>query len=364
MLNEAQLAQAVEKNIITDEQRNKLLELIGASAHDERLVAFDEAPRFFRSFNDLFIGLGVGILAFAVGYMETLLPLSKGQAGVVAPLIGIVVFWLMAEWLTRVRRINFPSIIIAIAFTYFTARACIGAWEYFFEIEPDINTITFLQILGAVTVTSVTSLALLAFFARFRLPFSLLLLAGAICLADYAILVLIFGTEPLEPFIRWIVMVQGLIVFAAAMWFDFQDPLREKRTSDHAFWLHLIAAPIITHSVLWNSLQPLMSNDNDVATTGNLLAALVLSMFLVFSLIALIIDRRALLISSLGYASTALGYIIYKFDLEANTAIVLTLLLIALLVLSLGTGWHSLRKGLFGFLPNLALFRKLPPVDV
>ncbi len=42
----------------------------------------------------------------------------------------------------------------------------------------------------------------------------------------------------------------GLAVFAAAMAFDISDRERVTRRADCAFWLHLLAAPLIVHSLV------------------------------------------------------------------------------------------------------------------
>ena len=366
MLNEKQLERAVERGIITDDQRSSLLELVATETDKDRMVAFDEAPRFFRSFNDLFIGLGVGLLAGAVASTAKLFTGLEKEASIFVPLFGMLVFWGMAEWLTRMRRINFPSIVIVVAFAIFVGQFATNFWEYFALQTESLGSEARIQKqLGAFIVSAFATVSLYAFFYRFRLPFAILLLAGACCLTVITGLTFMMGgAKALEPFLRWIVLGIGLAVFAGAMWFDTQDPLRTKRTSDHGFWLHLLAAPIITHSALWTTLQPIMKNMKSTVYADDVVVGIVLSIFIVFSLIALIIDRRALLISSLGYASAALTYIIVKFDVGANVALVLTLLLIATLVLVLGTGWHKLRAKLFGLLPAFAFYKKLPPVKV
>ena len=112
------LSRAVETGIISAAQREQLLALAGEAesagetAHPD--VVRDEAPRFFRSFNDLFIGLGVVILGYALNFGATLV--SGGEAGAkfIAMLAIAGIFWLLAEWITGIRRINFPSIVIAL----------------------------------------------------------------------------------------------------------------------------------------------------------------------------------------------------------------------------------------------------------
>ena len=42
----------------------------------------------------------------------------------------------------------------------------------------------------------------------------------------------------------------GLAIFATAMKFDMSDRNRVTQRTDIAFWLHLLAAPLIVHSVV------------------------------------------------------------------------------------------------------------------
>ena len=42
----------------------------------------------------------------------------------------------------------------------------------------------------------------------------------------------------------------GLAIFATAMKFDMSDRNRVTQRTDIAFWLHLLAAPLIVHSIV------------------------------------------------------------------------------------------------------------------
>ena len=44
-----------------------------------------------------------------------------------------------------------------------------------------------------------------------------------------------------------LLLLCGLAVFALAMRFDLSDPKRQTRRTDIAFWLHMLAAPLIVH---------------------------------------------------------------------------------------------------------------------
>ena len=83
------------------------------------------------------------------------------------------------------------------------------------------------------------------------------------------------------------------------MKFDMSDRNRVTQRTDIAFWLHLLAAPLIVHSIVY----PLLTES--ALSPGAAVA--IVSLFAVLSLVALTVDRRALLVSSLlylGYASS------------------------------------------------------------
>ncbi len=95
-------------------------------------------------------------------------------------------------------------------------------------------------------------------------------------------------------------LVLGVGVFLFAMWWDASDPRRETRRSDVAFWLHLLAAPLIVHPVF-----SLLGLTDGAASTLD--AAVVILLYVVLGLVALAIDRRALLVSALAYVLYALN---------------------------------------------------------
>src|SRR3546814_19893891 len=54
-----------------------------------------------------------------------------------------------------------------------------------------------------------------------------------------------------QTLVMALVLVAGLGVFALAMWWDRSDRVRQTRRSDVAFWLHLLAAPMIAHPIFF-----------------------------------------------------------------------------------------------------------------
>jgi hypothetical protein len=147
----------------------------------------------------------------------------------------------------------------------------------------------------------------------------------------------------------------GLGTFVLAMKLDTSDPLRQTRRSDAAFWLHLTAAPLLVHPLVSVVAGPVWR-----MSTGTALMILVL--FLVIALVAIIIDRRAILVSSLVYTGTALGFLVSRSNIgDSTTMLALSILLLALVVLSLSAWWRAIRMRLLPLLPLGAYARFLPP---
>jgi hypothetical protein len=136
-----------------------------------------------------------------------------------------------------------------------------------------------------------------------------------------------------------LVFVSGLAVFVLAMRWDMSDPKRETRRSDVAFWLHLLAAPMIAHP-LFNWLGV-----NEGENIGALAAVGVLAIYVLMGAVALAVDRRALLVSALAYVLVALTWLFREFGMvELNVA--LTGLVIGSALLALSAFWTPIRSAL------------------
>ena len=72
---------------------------------------------------------------------------------------------------------------------------------------------------------------------------------------------------------------------------------------------------------------------------------------------ALLVDRRAILVSGLGYAGYAFGSLIMKAGM-GDGVVPFTMLVLGALVLLLSAGWHALRRMLLPLLPS-ALVQRL-----
>ena len=157
-----------------------------------------------------------------------------------------------------------------------------------------------------------------------------------------------------------ITLVRGLAVFAVAMRYDTSDPDRATRRSDCAFWLHLAAAPLIVHSLI-SLITP------GFTQIDNVLAAAIILIVAILAIIAIVIDRRALLVSALIYVGFVIAYAIggpTMWAAQGSDAKGLvffgTLVILGAFVIVLGVGWMPLRRFLIVRIsPSIAA--RLPP---
>ncbi|MBA3897824.1 MAG: hypothetical protein H0X36_11980, partial [Sphingomonadaceae bacterium] len=152
-----------------------------------------------------------------------------------------------------------------------------------------------------------------------------------------------------------LVFVAGLVTFAVAMRWDMSDRERLTRRSDVAFWLHLAAAPMIVHPV-FSSLGLIGGGEPALWRAG-----VALLLYVGLALVALAVDRRALLVSALVYVLAAMAQVFNHFG-SLNLSFAFTALLIGSALLLLSAFWHRTRSALVRALPG-DLRARLPVID-
>ena len=341
----------------------------------------EENFRLINSFNDIFVAIGIVILLLAVG------AIGQTIADIVAPKLPFpqwdwsqgprpsddpewlaytaskefngwirmlysgalvaVTAWPLSEFFTRKRRMALPSILLLLAFVggvffcVFGAGAALGSNGE--------------ELAGALAVTFAGLVAASAAFVhwrRFQVPITV---AAAVGVAVISLLIALLGVAQIGPgTVGFLVpiLVAGLAVFAFAMRWDISDRERITRRSDVAFWLHLLAAPLIAHPVF--ALIGITDGDN----IGVGAAIGVVGIYVLFGLLALAVDRRALLVSALAYVLFALTFLFREFGaVELNFA--LTALVIGSALLSLSAFWQPIRASVVSALPE-GIRTKLP----
>ena len=140
------------------------------------------------------------------------------------------------------------------------------------------------------------------------------------------------------------VMVAGGAVFIFAMGWDISDTRRVTRRSDVAFWLHLLAAPLLMHPLF----KIIGVMDGDVSTS---VAGVILGVFVGITLISLLIDRRALMVSSLAYVLYAMNALFDSFG-TLGQQLGLTGLIVGCSMVLLTAYWDRARTSLLKPLPD------------
>lgn len=357
MYSETDIETAVASGAITPAAAAALRESI---ARTRATPAVDEESfRLITGFNDIFVSIAAILLLFAVAWIGS----SLGNDSTVGPygyqdhggwsvtasgLLVAAAAWGLAEYFTRRRRMALPSIILLAAFVYGVAQTLMGL--AFSNIPAAANERVAAGILAIVGVA--TAGAAYLHWRRFQVPITIAALTGA--LAATAIATFFAAVPGATQHWLWVMLAAGLCVFAFAMWWDMSDRQRQTRRSDVAFWLHLSAAPMIAHPVF--NLLGVLEQEVSVAT-----AVLVLLLYGLFGLVALAVDRRALLVSSLAYVLYALAGLFRQAG-AVSLNIALTALVIGSALLLLSAFWQNVRRIVVGALPA-DLQARLPVLD-
>jgi hypothetical protein len=364
MYSQQEIDDAVSSGVISAAAADAL------RTHIERqrstVIPDEEQFRLITGFNDIFVSIAAAILLFAVGWIGQTIGQSTGLyisdhgdvgPSFLAPLAVSVTAWLLALYFTGRRRMALPSILLLLAFvggvlatSGFLLVEIIGADRFNHQGE------LLAAIVGGVSAAIAAAAAWLHW-RRFHVPITVAAGAAAVAGIFLAIVVAIVqpaNGEAAKDLILGFVLLLGIGVFLFAMWWDASDRARITRRSDVAFWLHLLAAPMIAHPIF-----TLLGLSNGAVSTGE--ALLVVGLYVLFGLTALAIDRRALLVSALAYVLYALTELFKQFGaVELNVA--LTALIIGSALLLLSAYWHQARRLIVTHLPS-TLQARLPELD-
>ncbi len=359
-ISDRALGLAVERGLLSPDQVAGLRTIEGEVAGSAPVPEprDDEALRFVTGFADIFVTIGIVLFLGALGViMDAGTGSTLMYAGVAA------CAWLLAEFFTGRRRMALPSIALLVAFVgaVFVLSAQVSA-ALLPERPAQGQTLFGQSWLGIVPV-DVLPLGLAALvtvgmaamhYVRFRVPITVAAGTSALCVLAVAVVV---GLAPSidETVLNVVLFACGLGVFALAMRFDVSDPQRATRRTDIAFWLHLLAAPLIVHPLIRGFLlHGFGDRMTDQAAAG------ILAVFVALGIVAVIIDRRAILVSGLVYAGIAGGTLIRTFGFATNgTQLPTVLLALGAFILLVSAGWQPLRRAILRRLP-LSLARRLP----
>jgi len=351
MIERDDLRAAVGAGIMTEAQAANLTSLADSRrGARENLSAGDEPFELFKGFNEIFIVVGLVILALGWSGISALAVGTSGSAVTTAGVfagVGLGIIWLLSEYFIHKRRMVAPAIALSVMFALGSLLMFSTLFAQAFMVaQEDFSSLQWPFMLA--------TLALFGFWLRFRVPFAMAMIAVGL----FGVTILVAANSSGNPdnitdlFLfsaggpfAFITLALGLLVFGVAMMFDMSDPHRVTRRSANGFWLHLVAAPALVNTVALTLL--------DSETSG---AKMVLLGFLgLFALVAIVIDRRSFLIAAIGYIVT-LAATVFGADGAAWTILVLGILL-----LLLGAFWEKIRARILRILPEFVPLHRLPP---
>jgi hypothetical protein len=332
----AELEAAVAQGVLDRNAADNLTEFLiqnrnAASEPDE------ERLRLVTGFNDIFVTIGIALFLGALYYL-----LDFGLQGSVSVAAAS---WGLAEVFTKRKRMALPSIVLLVTFV---ASCTASSWK-FFAPEIAAANLGHGELHGLALGLAAVAASILHWL-RFHVPITVAAFAAGLVAIAVTLIASVTGNLIVD-YPAAIFAPLGIAVFLAAMKFDMSDRNRVTQRTDIAFWLHLLAAPLIVHSIV----APLLTDTAvDMAS-----AVAIVSLFAVLSLVALTVDRRALLVSSLLY----LGYASSKFLSWSGVASEnagLSVLIVGGTVLVLSVAWQPLRRIVLTILPQ-SIRNLVPP---
>lgn len=283
----------------------------------------EEHFRLVSGFNDIFVVIASVLLLASVAWIGTDQARWVGAVGV------SITAWVLAEFFVRTRRMALPAIVLLLAFV---AAVFVAAHDVLVAYS-DVRS---------VVSSGVAILAAWLHWRRFQVPITVA--AGAAATAAFALFSLLAVIPDSSVWLLPMCFVAGLAIFSVATRWDATDRDRLTRRSDVAFWLHLLAAPLLVHPVF--TQMGVFSGSTSLAQ-----AVVVFAMYLALALVSLAIDRRALMVSALGYVLYALATLLRQNGF-VSLSFAYTGLVIGSALLMLSAYWNKSRAMTLGRLPG------------
>jgi len=384
MIDDVTLDRAVNASILDATQRDALLAMAGQGRDGQTLEettapSVDDQMRLVGGGNDIFVTVGVTLLFAGALFALRSVFVEGNTAIAVAIALGS---WVVAEIVTRQKRMRLSSTLLALIFMAATLSLLIEAVMNRVNLPSDLNAFALLALRSeAVPVGLILGGGLIAaaglYFFRFKVP----ILAGVAAIAATGLAFLgavVFYHDqmvsgavaaPLPEQLADILanalavpLVCGLAIFLVAVWLDLRDRERQTVWSDCAFWLHVVSAPLLVHPLfILATGQEVLSGQIEPGLSASVLLGLMMAAFV---LVALAIDRRSLLAPTLAYFGSVGIY--YLVNGAANTTGIppFALILIAMgaMVILFGAGWQRIRRLIIRPILPTSVLDRLPPI--
>ncbi len=323
MYTEEDIASAIKAGILSNETAEAFRAHVAGVRQGPAVD--EEHFRLITGFNDIFVVIASVLLLTSVGGIIGVLADWIGAAAVAA------VAWLLAEFFTRRRRMALPSIVLLLAFV----SSVMGGVLLLLGPEKGAQSV--------VIASALATLAVWLHWRRFQVPITVA--AGAAVGVAFAIALLLWAVPDARHWLSVISFIAGVAVFVLAMYWDTQDTARLTRKSDVAFWLHLLAAPLLVHPVF--AALGVFEGQMNLWQ-----AAVVILLYVAIGFVSLCIDRRALMVSALVYVMYAFTTLLEQYGV-VSLSFALTALVIGSALLLLSAFWHASRAQVLRQVPRV-----------
>ncbi len=353
MYSQDDIDRAVADGALTQEAANSLR--VYTSQRKATSLVDEEHFHLLSGFNDIFVTIAVLLVLFSCAFLGKELHSNLG------PVCVALSAWALAEYFTRRRHLALPSIILLIAFvggvswTVYSVAVSLASFDTGESVEStNVYIITNSMSIIIMAAFAAGALSALLHWWRFRVPITVAAGMAALVGLLVSLTMLLFSHIEIRSdfWLSPILFVAGVAVFALAMRWDLMDKERKTRNSDVAFWLHLLAAPLLVYPVF--KFATAMEASNEVIS-----ALAVLAIYAVLGIIALSIDRRALLVSALVFLIAAITDLAEELG-TAGLSLSLSCLIIGSFLLLLSAFWQRTRLIIVRKLPD-SLQSQLPP---
>lgn len=302
-------------------------------------IADDEQFRLLTGFNDIFVAIAIVLVLVALAWLG-----SQAKDWLGAALVAVA-SWGLAEFFTRRRRMALPSLLLLLTWEAGVLIAAGAAVNIPTSQGPGALRLTAAGIAAGV--------AAFAHWGRFKVPITI---AAGVCAVLGVAIALAATTIPNgEKLVQPLIFASGGCVFALALWWDASDPQRRTCRADVAFWLHLAAAPLLVHPLFsWLGLSVgLFSAVGAMGDTAPniIIPAIAVAIYVLLATIALLIERRALMVSALAYLLFAINSF-FRATGSLNASLALSALIAGAALLLLSAYWRATRRGLLVVAPG------------
>ncbi|RJG38171.1 hypothetical protein [Motilimonas pumila] len=328
MYQEEDLKQAVQQGIFSADAVAEFKQLVASRRGTPQ--ADEESFKLIGGFNDIFIVITCAILLSCSYWI-----MADNNQHLAWTLVSLL-SWGLAEFFVRKRKMALPAIFLLLVFV-----GSLIAHSLVWMPLDEKNT--------WVLATGVAALGAALHWWRFRVPITIA--AGTAASVLFVLASIVSAWPQLIEHAMPMLFTCGVVIFAFALCWDRADTAREDYQSDVAFWLHLMAAPLIIHPV-FSHLGILMGEDNFYSTIW------IVALYVVMTLVSLVIDRRAFMLSSLVYVIYAITNIVEVMGGIASS-LALTGVVVGSVLLLLSAFWQQARASLLNILPQ-GITRNVP----